>query len=132
MQSDGEGPVTTKPRGGKNPAYDYQNRTLMSIIDESKDKLPERRPDAYSVCLIFNIASSIFNLMKSVAVYPLAHPELIASGMLWRAIQHCFFDLTEKLYRRSVILKAILRDCALSIKLLVTFVDKFMKCKPEE
>jgi hypothetical protein len=70
--------------------------------------------------------------MKSVAVYPMRHPELIASGLFWRTIQHCFFDLTEKLYRRSAILKAILKDCTFSLKLVVTFVDKFMKCKPEE
>jgi hypothetical protein len=70
--------------------------------------------------------------MKSVAVYPMCHPELIASGLFWRTIQHCFFDLTEKLYRRSAILKAILKDCTFSLKLVVTFVDKFMKCKPEE
>ena len=104
----------------------------MSIILESKEKSDERRPDAYSVCLIFNITSAVFRLMKSAAIYPLLHPELLASGLVWRAIQHCFFDLTEKLYRRSVILKSILRDCTLTIRLLVTFVDKFMKCRPEE
>jgi len=104
----------------------------MSIIQESKQKSLEQRPDAYSVCLIFNITSAIFRLMKSVAVYPMAHPELIASGLFWRTIQHCFFDLTEKLYRRSSILKTILRECTYCLRLMVTFVDKFMKCKPEE
>lgn len=104
----------------------------MSIIEESKLKSLQSRPDAYSICLIFNITSSIFHLVKSVSVYPLAHPELIASGLFWRAIQHCFFDLTEKLYRRSAILKNILKDCTLSLKLLVTFVDKFMKSRPAE
>lgn len=124
--------VPAKARGGKSPDYDYQSRSLMSIIQESKRKSPEGRPDAYSVCLIFNITSSIFRLMKSVAIYPLAHPELIASGLFWRTIQHCFFDLTEKLYRRSAILKNILKDCTYSLKVLVTFVDKYTKCRPEE
>ena len=40
--------------------------------------------------------------------------------------------MTEKLYRRSAILKTILKDCTISLRLLVTFVDKFMKCRPEE
>lgn len=124
--------TTSKPKGGKSPDYDYETKSLMSIIQESKHKSDENRPDPYSVCLIFNITSTIFALAKSVAIYPLAHPELIASGLFWRAIHHCFFDLTEKLYRRSAILKAILKDCTLSLKLMVTFVDKFMKCRPEE
>ena len=29
-------------------------------------------------------------------------------------------------------MKSILKDCTASLKLVVTFVDKFMKCRPEE
>ena len=103
----------------------------MSIIEDTRINSPEGRPDAYSVCLIFNITSAVFRLMNRVAVYPMTHPELIASGLVWRTIQHCFFDLMGRLYRRSAILKAILRDCTISIKLLVTFVDKFMRVGPD-
>lgn len=62
------------------------NTSLMRIIEDSKKKSIEGRPDPYSVCLIFNITSSIFKFMKSVAIHPLAHPELIASGLFWRTI----------------------------------------------
>ena len=58
----------------------------MQIIALSMEKSIDRRPDAYSVCLIFNVASAVFRLLKSVAIHPLLQPELMASGLLWRTI----------------------------------------------
>lgn len=46
--------------------------------------------------MILNITKSIFSLTKEITCYPVLHPELIASGLVWQAIQHVYFDLTER------------------------------------
>jgi len=42
--------------------------------------------DNYSISLIFDISRSIFELTREMTKNPVLHPELIASGMAWKAL----------------------------------------------
>lgn len=42
--------------------------------------------DNYSIQLIIDLLRSIFELTKEVTKNPMFHPELIASGLVWKAI----------------------------------------------
>jgi len=65
-----------KERLKRDPNIDYKKDSLLNII--TKQKL-----DSYSVGLIFKIAASVFSLAKEIALYPVLHPDLIASGLAW-------------------------------------------------
>ena len=51
--------------------------------------------EKYVVELILKIARSIFKTMNHIAQQPQLHPELIASGLVWQAIRHSFFEIKE-------------------------------------
>ena len=85
----------------KDPTIDYNRLTLIQIV--------KQKEDPYSINLIFGISRSIFRLTKQITFYPVLHPELLASGIVWQAIQHCYFDLTANEHRRKEHLKVILK-----------------------
>ena len=62
----------------KDPNINYSELTLLKIIKQSGD--------TYSVHLIMDLQRSIFELTREVTKNPMLHPELIASGMAWKAI----------------------------------------------
>jgi hypothetical protein len=62
---------------------DYANESLFTIIKKHMDK--------YSIELIIEIARSIFELTKEITKHPVLHPELIASGMAWKALKFVYF-----------------------------------------
>jgi len=39
--------------------------------------------DDYVLCLILNITKSVFSLTRAITLYPMLHPELISSGLVW-------------------------------------------------
>lgn len=53
------------------------------------------------------------------------HPDLIASGLIWQALQHVFFALVEEKYYEELQLKPILKESALMLKQLISFAVKF-------
>ena len=61
---------------------DYQNKSLLQIIHENMDK--------YSIELIFDMTRSIFELTREITKNPVLHPELIASGMAWKALKYIY------------------------------------------
>lgn len=84
--------------------------------------------------LILKIAKSIFEMMKHITYQPQLHPELIASGLVWQALRHAFFDLKvyfdlkdglvprknrpKEQYKK---LKKILDNATQSVMLMVSF-----------
>lgn len=82
----------------------YEKQTLLQILEhckrdtkgnkeskkESREKMEKQK---YVADLIFKIAKSIFEMMKHITYQPQLHPELIASGLVWQAIRHTYFDL---------------------------------------
>ena len=78
--------------------------------------------------LILRIAASIFQLTKELTCFPVLHPELIASGLVWQAVRHGFFDLCDRTgVKFKDQLKSILSDAAHTVKHLVSFAERFNK-----
>ena len=89
--------------------------------------------------LILKIAKSIFDMMKHITYQPQLHPELIASGLVWQAIRHSYFDLkiyfdlkdglNNKPHRKPKEqyndLKKILDSSTQSVILMVSFAERF-------
>ena len=46
--------------------------------------------DKHSIELIFNITRSIFELTGEITKNPVLHPELVASGMAWKALKYIY------------------------------------------
>ncbi len=99
----------------KNPLIDYNAKNLVEIILLHKD--------TYSIFLILDITRAIFELSKEVTKFPVLHPELIASGLAWKAIKHIYFGLTEEVRVFSE-LHTILKSATLTLKSLISFVDE--------
>lgn len=72
----------------KDPLIDYKQQSLLEIILEKMDK--------HSIELIFDITRSIFELTREITKNPVLHPELIASGMAWKALKYIYFSLKEE------------------------------------
>lgn len=72
----------------KDPNIDYKNQSLLQIIIDHMDK--------HSIELIFDITRSIFELTREITKNPVLHPELIASGMAWKALKYMYFSLKEE------------------------------------
>jgi hypothetical protein len=47
--------------------------------------------DKHSIELIFDLNRSIFELTREITKNPVLHPELIASGMAWKALKYIYF-----------------------------------------
>ena len=92
---------------GKSKNIDYQANSLLSIIRTSQ-LYNEKNPDPYAVRLILEITKSIFSLSKTLSESPFLHPEIIASGLAWRSLQHLYFDMCSDRYRKSDLLRFIL------------------------
>lgn len=75
--------------------------------------------------LIFNITHTVFTFSKEIAYYPVLHPDLIASGLAWQALQHVFFDLVDDKKRGEMFLKEIVKESAQTLKQLASFAVKF-------
>jgi len=102
---------------------DYKKHSLLAIVKKDKDH--------YAIMLILRIAATIFSLTKELTCFPALHPELIASGLVWQAVRHGYFDLSEKTYRKNEQVKAIIADSAYTLKHLVSFADQFFKSGAE-
>lgn len=66
----------------KDPTINYQNQSLLEIIKDCMDK--------HSIELIFDMSRSIFELTREITKNPVLHPELIASGMAWKALKYIY------------------------------------------
>ena len=124
---------------------------LDVIRQTSKSKRNEKaNQETYVISLILKIAKSIFKMMNHIAQQPQLHPELIASGLVWQALRHAYFDL--KVYfdiktglpftkgnkkRRSgakdhdKVLKKILDDSTQSVMLIVSFAQRYKESGTE-
>lgn len=71
----------------KDASIDYQNNSLLQIINDHMDK--------HSIELIFDMTRSIFELTREITKNPVLHPELIASGMAWKALKYIYLQLKE-------------------------------------
>jgi hypothetical protein len=47
--------------------------------------------DKYSIELIFDLSRSIFEFTREITKNPVLHPELIVSGMAWKALKFIYF-----------------------------------------
>ena len=74
----------------RNERVDYEDHSLLSLIRSDAEA------NEYSIMLILRIAASIFQLTKELTCFPVLHPELIASGLVWQAVRHGFFDLCDR------------------------------------
>ena len=76
--------------------------------------------DKYSLALIFGITKSIFELTKEITKNPVLHPELIASGLAWKAVLHIFFYLKDEV-KKFKDLPASLKFATITLKNLISF-----------
>lgn len=74
----------------RDTTIDYSNNSLLQIIMRSMDK--------YSIELVFDLSRSIFELISEITKNPVLHPELIASGMAWKALKYIYFQLKEETF----------------------------------
>ena len=96
----------------RDPAIEYEKMALLEIASSKKDP--------YSIMLILDITRNIFDLSREITKYPVLHPEMIASGMVWKAIQHLYFSLTQELKKYNDI-PLILKYATFTLKNLVSF-----------
>jgi hypothetical protein len=100
----------------KDPSIDYTSTALLDIAHSKKD--------GYSIGLILEISRAISKLTKEVTKHPMLHPELIASGMAWKTVQHVFFALTEECLTIED-LEYVLRYSTVTLKNLVSFASQW-------
>ena len=100
----------------KDPSISYDNTPLLDIAICKQDK--------YSISLILDICRAISKLMKEITRHPVLHPELIASGMVWKTVQHIFFALTEECLAIED-LEFILRHSTVTLKNLISFANQW-------
>lgn len=79
--------------------------------------------DKHSIELIFDITRSIFELTREITKNPVLHPELIASGMAWKALKYIYFSLKEETNQFQD-LKASLREATVTLKNIISFAHQ--------
>lgn len=93
-----------------------------------------------TIVVIFEISKTVFSFSKQLAIYPVLHPDLIASGLAWQAFMHAYLHHMElkkndnypNEYRSIDLSKSqILLDLAETLVMLVSFAQQFFKQGPE-
>lgn len=101
----------------RDPEIDYNNNNLLQIITKNSDK--------YSIELIFDLSRSIFELTREITKNPVLHPEIIASGLSWKALKYIYFQLKEETNIFQD-LRASLREAATTLKNLISFAHELI------
>jgi len=73
--------------------------------------------DEYSKMVekILQIPMIVFELTRNLSALPMILPEMIESGLIWKAIQHMFFSLTPDSKNFESFINQILTDASLTL-----------------
>ena len=64
---------------------------------------------------ILQIPMIVFELTRNLSALPLILPEMIESGLIWKAIQHMFFSLAAESKNFESFINQILTDASLTL-----------------
>jgi len=73
--------------------------------------------------LILKTAKNVFNLTKEISKHPVLHPEMIASGVVWKAVQHSFFMLKKEAVKYGD-LNQILKSSTFTLQHIISFSNE--------
>ena len=108
--------ISKRKRINKRDAkVDYCNTALMDVIGKSMDK--------YAIELIVDLSRSIFEFARDITRNPSLYPELIASGLAWKALKFIYFQLKEDVHTNND-LKVSVREATVMLKNLISFAHE--------
>mmetsp|Transcript_3245 Transcript_3245/g.2185 ORF Transcript_3245/g.2185 Transcript_3245/m.2185 type:complete len:136 (+) Transcript_3245:2867-3274(+) len=96
----------------KDPQINYNEMTLLKIVKQYNDQ--------YSIALLVDLQKSIFELTKEVTKNPMLHPEVIASGLAWKAVMQIYFNLKEE-KKKFRDLDYSIKSACITLKNLISF-----------
>ena len=75
--------------------------------------------------MIVDLQKSIFELTKEITKNPMLHPEMIASGLAWKAILQIYFNLKEE-KKKFRDLDYSIKSACITVKNLISFAKQVL------
>lgn len=73
---------------------------------------------------MFRLSAAIFRFTRYVSISPFSHTEILASGFIWRCLQHAYFTFCDSLLRIDNVEK-MLNDSTSTLINLTSFARAF-------